>query len=305
MSNSFAGSPITFMTHTILQSTVSPKLVTTRAALRDALNARRMGSSIGFVPTMGALHAGHENLVKASREQCDVTVVSIFVNPTQFGPGEDLEKYPRTLERDLDLLKRAGADVIFAPATDEIYRRGHSTFVDVGPITELLEGKFRPEHFRGVATVVLKLLNLVQPEVAYFGRKDYQQTLVIRRMTDDLNLPVEIRVCPTVREADGLAMSSRNAYLSPDQRQRALAISRALRMAQQLVRDGARDARAITAKMHDELTAGGIDEIDYVVVADPETLSQVHEITGPAVALIAAKVGATRLIDNETLTPVG
>ena len=193
-----------------------PKPVTTVAQLREQLRtARRAGRKIGLVPTMGALHEGHLSLVRAAKAECDYTVVSIYVNPSQFGPNEDFAKYPRTLEADLALLAGCGADLVFAPGNDEVYRAGHATWVEVGPVAEPLEGVFRPGHFRGVATVVLKLLNMVQPDAAYFGQKDYQQALVIRRMVADLDLPVAIRVCPTVREPDGLAMSSRNRYLSP------------------------------------------------------------------------------------------
>lgn len=281
----------------------SPELIRTPATLREVLGARRkQANTIGFVPTMGALHEGHKSLVRASRDECDVTVVSIFVNPTQFGPGEDFAAYPRTLQQDLELLKAAGAQFVFAPAKEDIYRRDHSTFIDVGPVAEPLEGRFRPTHFRGVATVVLKLLNLVSPDVAYFGQKDYQQTLVVRRMCEELDVPVQLRVCPIIREPNGLALSSRNAYLSAMDRERATAISRALSVARQLVRGDVRDAQVIESRMREVLTSAGITDIDYAVVAHPETLAPLDAIGGPAVALIAAKVGTTRLIDNEILT---
>ena len=202
----------------------------------------RAGRKIGFVPTMGALHEGHLSLVRAAKAECDCTVVSIFVNPSQFGPNEDLAKYPRTLDADLALLAGCGADLVFAPSNDEVYRAGHATWVEVGSVAEPLEGAFRPGHFRGVATVVLKLLNMVQPDAAYFGQKDYQQALVIRRMAADLDVPVAIRVCPTVREPDGLAMSSRNRYLSPAARRRALVLWKSLQLAGKLVEEGQRDA---------------------------------------------------------------
>jgi len=219
----------------------------------------------------------------------------------QFAPSEDYSKYPRTLEADLALLNGHGVGLVFAPATDEIYRSGHETFVDVEQASATLEGHMRPGHFRGVATVVLKLFNLVQPNVAYFGRKDYQQSLVIRRMVADLDLPIEIRVCPTVREPDGLALSSRNVYLSADERRRALALSRSLRLAADMVRRGTRDAETILSAMRNVLDEAGGIAVDYLVLANPDTLQDVPQITGPTVAAIAARVGKTRLIDNEII----
>lgn len=279
-------------------------LVTSRAELADRLAAvRREGKSIGLVPTMGALHEGHLSLVDASRRDCDFTVVTIFVNPTQFGPDEDFRRYPRTLEADLTLLAKRSADLIFAPPTDDIYRPGHGTRVAVGAVAEPWEGRIRPGHFDGVATIVLKLFHLVPADRAYFGQKDYQQTLVIRRMAADLDVPIEIKICPIVREADGLAMSSRNAYLSPAERVQAAALSRSLRLARQLVVEGVRDASAIQSRMASVLGEAGIDHIDYVALVDPDTLAELPEITGPTVALVAARVGTTRLIDNEILRP--
>jgi pantoate--beta-alanine ligase len=278
-----------------------PDVLTTRRALRERLSAvRRDGRSIALVPTMGALHEGHLSLLDAARAECGFSVVSIFVNPTQFGPGEDFGRYPRTLEADVALLAARGADCVFAPATEEMYPPGASTSVEVPSVSAPLEGQFRPGHFRGVATVVLKLFNLVQPDVACFGRKDYQQSLVVRRMVADLDLPIRICVCPTVREPDGLALSSRNRYLSPADRQRALAISRSLRLAMDLIAAGTRDAATIRAEMLAEL-AGQQLEVDYVALADRETLAALERIDRPAVALIAARVGGTRLIDNELI----
>ena len=216
-----------------------PRVVSSRVELRAALiAARREGKSIGLVPTMGALHAGHVSLVEASAARCDFTVVTIFVNPTQFAPNEDFRKYPRTLESDLAALAGHGVDLVFTPPTDEIYRPGHATYVEPSGPALPLEGRCRPGHFRGVATIVLKLFNLVQPDVACFGRKDYQQSLVVRRMVDDFDLPIEICVCPIVREADGLALSSRNVYLDAEARRRALVLSRSLRLADELVEAG-------------------------------------------------------------------
>ncbi len=259
---------------------------------------RREGKRIGFVPTMGALHEGHLSLVRFSAAECDATFVSIFVNPSQFGPNEDFSKYPRTLEADMKLLSSVGADYVFTPTDAMMYPPNYCTWVvPVGPASPL-EGERRPGHFRGVATVVLKLFNLVQPAVAFFGRKDYQQTLVIRRMAADLNLPTEIRVCPIVREADGLAMSSRNRYLSPAAREKALALSRSLQLARQMVSDGERDAKKIVAAMQGILTAVDGAEIDYVVVADADDLHALDALIGRAVALLAVKIEQTRLIDN-------
>jgi pantoate--beta-alanine ligase len=247
---------------------------------------------------MGALHEGHLSLVDAARAECDLAVVTIFVNPTQFGPGEDLRRYPRDMDRDLALLAARGCDVVFAPSEAAMYAPGHATFVDVGAIGQVLEGEFRPTHFRGVATVVLKLFQMAPGTRAFFGRKDYQQTLVVRQMVADLNVPIEVRVCPTVREADGLAMSSRNAYLSPDERRRALALSRSLRLAERLVDDGERDTGVIYAAMREEIDrAGGVDAQYIAFVADG-TVTPVTTIDGPTTIAIAAKVGKTRLMDN-------
>jgi pantoate--beta-alanine ligase len=276
-----------------------PILATTRDEVQRVLAvARQAGKRIGVVPTMGALHDGHLSLIRASNDDCDFTVVTIFVNPTQFGPHEDFERYPRTLDRDIELLASCRVDLVFAPTNQEMYPAGFSTYVEPPKVADPLEGQCRPGHFRGVATVVLKLFNSVPADVAYFGQKDYQQSLVIRKMVEDLNVPVSIRVCPTVREPDGLAMSSRNAYLSPVQRQQALALSGSLNLAAEMIRQGQRDASLIESKMRQALAVAGIDRIDYVAIADLQTLDGVHTIDGPVVALIAAYVGQTRLIDN-------
>jgi pantoate--beta-alanine ligase len=247
---------------------------------------------------MGALHAGHVSLVEASNCECDVTVVTIFVNPTQFGPKEDFAKYPRTLEADLDKLAAHRVDAVFAPSNEEMYPAGFSTYVEPPQAAAPWDGVCRPGHFRGVVTVVLKLFQAVPADAAFFGQKDYQQSVVIRRMVQDLNVPIEIRVMPTVREPDGLAMSSRNVYLSPEERQRALALSRSLHLIEQLAEQGERDAVALRQRMVATLEASGVDRIDYATIVDPETLVELNELTGPAVALIAAHVGGTRLIDN-------
>jgi pantoate--beta-alanine ligase len=289
------------MGKTVSGSNAVPLVVTTATDLRAAVGrARAAGKTIGLVPTMGALHEGHLSLVDASRGECGLTVVSVFVNPTQFGPGEDFGHYPRQLSTDVELLGGRGAELVFAPATELMYAPGHATYVDMSGPAESLEGRFRPGHFRGVATIVLKLFNLARPDRAYFGRKDYQQSLVVRRMVADLDLPIEIRVCPTVREPDGLALSSRNAYLSPDERRRALAVSAGLRLAREMAQQGTVDARAIQARVEATLTAAKL-QIDYVALVDPETLSPVLHVDRSTVVAVAVRVGATRLIDNDTI----
>jgi pantoate--beta-alanine ligase len=278
---------------------VTPQVITSGEAMREVILASRAaGETVGLVPTMGALHEGHLRLVDAARAECDQVAVTIFVNPSQFGPQEDFARYPRNLERDVELLRIRGCDIVFAPSIEEMYRTGHSTTIDVGPLAQALEGEHRPTHFLGVATVVMKLFQLAPADRAYFGQKDYQQTLVVRKMVADLNLPIEIRVCPTVREADGLAMSSRNAYLSSDERRRALALSQSLRLAEQLVVDGERDVTAIRAKMEERLRAGGGIDLDYIAFIADGTISAVTTVEDPTIVAIAAKIGKTRLIDN-------
>lgn len=258
---------------------------------------------VGFVPTMGYLHAGHMSLVERARGENDHVVMSIFVNPAQFGPGEDLEKYPRDLDRDLEMAKRAGVRLVLAPEnTADVYPRGFDTYVHVEVLSRLWEGQKRPGHFRGVATVVAKLFNIVRPDVAYFGEKDFQQLQVIRRMTRDLDLGIEIVGCETVREPDGLAMSSRNTYLDPTARARAVALSRALGAARELVAGGTRDTGPILARMEAILKDNSLS-IDYVTIVDPATLEPIDRLVGPARALIAVFVGRIRLIDNARLEP--
>lgn len=285
-------------------TTPTVNIVRTVAELRaEIARARREGKRIGLVPTMGALHEGHLSLVRASRAECGYTVASIFVNPTQFGRNEDFARYPRTLEADAKLLGAAGTDLAFVPDADEVYPPGSSSFVDVGPVAEPLEGQFRPGHFRGVATVVLKLFNMVQPDVAFFGQKDFQQTAVIRRMVADLNVPVAICVCPTIREPDGLAMSSRNRYLSPDARRRALVLSQSLQLAAKRVDEGQRDADRILAEMRSLIETAHDAQIDYVALVAPHTLQPVRQITGQTLAVLAVKIENTRLIDNALVEP--
>jgi pantoate--beta-alanine ligase len=273
-----------------------------RAALRDA---RRQGRTIGLVPTMGYLHEGHLSLIRAARAECDLVVMSLFVNPTQFGPNEDLDRYPRDEERDLRLAAEAGADLVFAPAVEEVYPDGFAAQVEVaGPLTGVLDGdpsRRGPEHFRGVTTVVAKLFNVAQPDVAYIGQKDAQQAVVIRRMARDLDFPVRIEVLPTVREPDGLAMSSRNAYLDPADRERATALFRALAAAERGARAGSLAAGLEAARR--ELEAAGI-EPEYLEARDAETLAPVEELSGrPVLVAVAARVGAARLIDNVLIQP--
>ncbi|HXD55006.1 MAG TPA: pantoate--beta-alanine ligase [Solirubrobacteraceae bacterium] len=280
------------------------RVLRTVSELRATLDGdRRAGRRIGLVPTMGALHEGHLSLIRHARERCDTVVVSLFVNPAQFNERSDLERYPRDEARDGHLAQEAGADLLFAPAVEEVYPAGFATAVEVLGVSERLEGAARgPEHFRGVATVVAKLLGMAQPDIAYFGQKDAQQVVVIRRLVADLNLPVEIEALPTVREADGLAMSSRNALLSPAERERALALSGALRAAVELAAEGERSTAALLAAGHERLAVEGVS-VDYLALVDPETLEPVERLDRPALLAVAARVGAVRLIDNEILQP--
>ena len=266
-----------------------------RAASRAA---RLTGLRVGLVPTMGALHDGHLSLVRAAKSQCDVVVVSIFVNPLQFGPNEDLAKYPRTFERDCELLEREGIDFLFAPSTAEMYPANAITFVTVEELSDKLCGRSRPGHFRGVTTVVAKLFAIVEPDLAFFGQKDAAQAAIIRRMVRDLNFPAEIIVCPIVREPSGLAMSSRNAYLSPQERESALALYRSLSQIRRAFEQGERQtARLIEAGRHVLAGESGV-RLDYLEIVDPETLNPLLELDRPALVAVAAFVGTTRLIDN-------
>ena len=260
-----------------------------------------LSGSVGLVPTMGALHEGHLALVRAARAANDHVFVSIFVNPTQFGPNEDFGTYPRDIERDLALLEAEGVDYVFMPAVEEMYPPGSDTYVDVGPVAEVLEGAFRPGHFRGVATVVLKLFNIVRPQRAYLGRKDAQQLVIVRRMVRDLNLGVEVVPVDTVREADGLAMSSRNAYLNETERKAALVLWNALSFAREVWTRGTRDAEYYRRRLREVIEEEELARVDYVSVADPETLQELERIRGRALVSMAVRIGRTRLIDNVTL----
>ncbi len=279
------------------------RVVRTIADLRALLRPlREEDKRIGFVPTMGFLHDGHAALIRQSAARCDATVVSIFVNPTQFGPSEDLATYPRDLERDQNLCLEAGTTVLFLPEASEIYPTGFQTFVEPGRLAEPLCGRFRPGHFRGVATVVAKLFNMVEPDLAFFGQKDFQQTVVIRRMARDLNLPVDVVVVPTVREADGLALSSRNTYLDEDARRRALHLSEGLLAAKAAFEDGEREASKLVELARKPLA--GVDSVQYLELVDAQNLEPVQGRVNRSVALcVAAYVGSTRLIDNVLLTP--
>jgi pantoate--beta-alanine ligase len=281
------------------------KTLRAKAELRQALaEPRREGRTIGLVPTMGYLHEGHLSLLRAARTDCDLVVMSLFVNPTQFGAGEDLGGYPRDEQRDAALAEEAGVDLIYAPSTDDVYPSGYATYVDVEGLTEVLCGdpeRRGPEHFRGVITVVAKLLNTVQPDIAYFGQKDAQQAVVIQRMVGDLDFPVRIEVLPIVRDADGLAMSSRNDYLDTEQRQRAAVLSRALRAAQDSARAGSLTEALADARR--ELREAGI-EPEYLEARDAEDLTPVAELNGRAVLVaVAAQIGGARLIDNVLIEP--
>ena len=264
-------------------------------------SAERDGRSIGFVPTMGALHEGHKSLIKSARAACDAVVVSIFVNPLQFGPMEDLERYPRPLEEDMRLCRREKVDVVFLPAVDELYPSAFETAVSVQRLTRRFEGISRPGHFGGVATVVTKLLNIVHPGKAFFGQKDYQQAAVVSRLVADLNICTEIIVRPTVREPDGLALSSRNAFLTLEERKAATVLYQALAAARDVIRDGERSAKKIRAAMIRTIWEEPLARLDYAAVVDAETLEEVRSARGRLVLLLAVWIGKTRLIDNMEL----
>jgi pantoate--beta-alanine ligase len=278
------------------------RTIRTVAQLRDHLRLERSADrTLGLVPTMGAFHAGHRALMERARRACDVVVVSLFVNPTQFGAGEDLAAYPRDEGRDAAIAAEAGVDVLFAPSVEAVYPPGFQTTVRVSGLSEPLEGVQRPGHFDGVATVVTKLLNMVGPDVAYFGQKDAQQALVVRRLVRDLDIPVRIEVCPTVREPDGLALSSRNAYLDPAERERAVALRRALDAAESAVAAGERDAAAVQAAARAAMAAYDV-EPEYLALVSAETLAPVARVEDEVLVAVAARVGAARLIDNTLLT---
>jgi pantoate--beta-alanine ligase len=283
------------------------KICETIANMRSACRAARShGKRLGFVPTMGALHEGHLSLLRAAKTSCDVVAASIFVNPTQFAPNEDLAKYPRDFERDRTLLQKEGVELLFAPSVEEMYPAGATTWVTVEEISSRLDGRSRPGHFRGVTTVVAKLFHVVEPDAAFFGQKDAAQLAIIRRMVRDLNFPVEIVACPIVREPDGLAMSSRNAYLDPLQRKQALVLYRSLTKVKKLYDAGEREASKLAAVGSAEIARAEVAEeksvrLDYFEIVDPQSLEPVENVTKGALVVVAAYIGSTRLIDNLTL----
>jgi len=273
--------------------------IETIAGMKTACRAAtRAGKSLGLVPTMGALHDGHLSLVRASNSQCDVTAVSIFVNPLQFGPTEDLDKYPRTLERDLSLLRELDVDFVFVPQIAEMYCPGAKTYIDVSDLSTKLDGGSRPGHFRGVATVVCKLFEIVRPDRAFFGQKDAAQVALLRKMVRDLDMDVEIVVCPIVREPDGLAMSSRNAYLNPEQRKQALVLSRSLQQVKAAIDAGEPDAAKLAEIGKQAIASEPAAKLDYFAIVDPDTLEPVDRVSNGTLVAVAAWVGTTRLIDN-------
>ena len=263
---------------------------------------KRLGKRVGLVPTMGALHAGHLSLVEQAANHTDFTVVTIFVNPTQFGPHEDLDKYPRNLKQDIQLLSTYNVDVIFTPTVEAMYPAGASTRIVPPEVARPLEGEIRTKHFEGVATIVLKLFNLIPADVGFFGQKDYQQTRVIAQMVEDLNIPIEVQICPIIREDDGLALSSRNAYLSDTERLQAVALSKALFLIQKMVREGERNSNALLETAKQTLADASIGQIDYVALVDKHDLSHVERVDSKTVAVAAVYVGETRLIDNVFLS---
>ncbi|MBN1764842.1 MAG: pantoate--beta-alanine ligase [Sedimentisphaerales bacterium] len=265
--------------------------------------ARALGKTIGLVPTMGALHEGHFSLIRRCRDECEYCVVSIFVNPTQFGPNEDLNRYPRPFEADTRSCREMGVDLVFAPEPDEMYPHENITWVQVEKLSEHLCGASRPDHFRGVCTVVAKLFNIIQPDSAYFGQKDAQQVAVIQRMVSDLNMPVEIRSCPIVREPDGLAMSSRNRYLNPEQRRQSLCLFEALSLARELVCGGQANSAIIIEHMQEIITSHSEVRIDYISIVDNTLLQPLLKIDRPALIALAVYIGRTRLIDNIIVDP--
>jgi len=260
--------------------------------------ARSQGKKIGLVPTMGALHIGHISLIEAAVKRCEFVVVSIFVNPTQFGPGEDFEKYPRPLDADLEICKKAGVNVVFAPAQEQMYGAENLTWINVEKLTEQLCGQSRPVHFRGVTTVCAKLFNIVEPDIAFFGQKDGQQAIVIKRMVADLNMPLEIAICPTIREPDGLAVSSRNKYLTPEQKKDATLIYKSLQKCRQMIDAGVTDSETIIAEMRKILSQAPSIKIEYISIVDAETLQTTDLIARQVLAAVAVRIGSARLIDN-------
>ena len=266
--------------------------------MRLAAKMKARCQSVGFIPTMGALHEGHLSLIRQARQENDKVVVSIFVNPAQFGPREDFKKYPRTFRRDAQLCQKEGVDIVFSPQSYDMYPKDFKTYVKVEDLSEVLCGKFRPGHFRGVTTVVAKLFNIVQPKLAYFGQKDAQQAIIIKKMASDLNMPISVKVMPTVREKDGLALSSRNVYLNPQERKDALALSQSLQLARVLINSGVKDLRTIVACIKKHILAKKNAKIDYIAVVEPVNLRPLKKISNGCLIALAVRIGKTRLIDN-------
>lgn len=280
------------------------KLIKTIEETRKEISQyRQKGASIALVPTMGALHEGHESLMERSLSENDITVVSIFVNPTQFGPSEDFDSYPRNLDQDLAICRKMGVDIVFAPDVNEMYPKDYDTFIEIGSVATILEGASRPGHFRGVATVVSKLFNIITPDRAYFGQKDAQQVAVIRKMVYDLNIPVSIVPCPIIREQDGVAKSSRNQYLSEMERKQSVILSQTLQLGEELLRSGETDSRLILDKMKQNLETEQAARLEYIKIRDAKQLKEVAQIDQPIFILIAAYIGSTRLIDNLFFDP--
>jgi pantoate--beta-alanine ligase len=271
---------------------------TIKSVRKNVKVARSQGKTIGFVPTMGALHKGHISLIKAAKKKCGYVVVSIFVNPTQFGPAEDFNKYPRPIEEDMKICRKTGVDLVFCPSTEEMYPEKNVTWVNVEKITENLCGRSRPGHFQGVATVCTKLFNIVMPDIAFFGQKDAQQSVVIKRMVADLNQPLKIEVCPTVRENDGLAMSSRNKYLRAQDRQDVAYIYKSLQKCKEMLDSGQRNSKTIIDEMRNILKQKESIEVEYISIVDERTLENIDYIKGKALAAVAVRICGTRLIDN-------
>lgn len=296
----FVLKPLKEIAPTLIKSLAKEtKVISSLDAMRKFIaQAKSRGKTIGFVPTMGSLHRGHLSLLRQAKNDCDVCVVSIFVNPIQFGPQEDYKKYPRDLEVDSILAQGAGCDCVFYPQAKDIYGAGYSTYVNVEKLTDYLCGASRPGHFKGVATVAAKLFNLIQPDIAYFGRKDYQQAVVIKKMVEDLNMPLEIKAMPIVRESDGLALSSRNVYLNAQERSDALVLFRSLRKAKKMISEGQRSSEKVIAEIRNEISRKKSVRIDYITIADTETLETLEYVKKKALIALAAYFGKTRLIDN-------
>lgn len=279
------------------------KTIHTIPEVRQFLHSLRKEKKIGLVPTMGYLHEGHLSLIRKAKSECDIVVVSIFVNPTQFAPNEDYARYPRDIERDSALAAAAGCDTLFVPTEEEMYPNGFSSYVAVEQLSSVLEGKFRPTHFKGVTTVVAKLFNIVQPNIAYFGQKDAQQSIIIKKMVNDLNMPIHIEIVPTMREADGLAMSSRNVYLNPDERKNAAVLFQSLKHAESMIKSGERNVSTIVSDMRALIQSKNPAQIDYIEIVDAATLQSKSTLSiGEEVLIpLAVRFGSTRLIDNVLL----